>query len=193
MNSERDPTPPSGFGRARRDTAEDRAGVDFGALRGGGTEVAAEAPRWMLPVLLAILVCLLLGGVYFIHAMLAFKDAIEANITAIYGPYPPFAAFFVIIPAYCGVFYFLLDFLRLKTGAAPFSTLRGSAICLGAALVLLALIYPPMALIRHNDNEFALGHGYIRCASLFDPHHTRVYALRSYVDLYGCPTVTMPQ
>lgn len=192
MNNEHDPVPRS-FGRARPPAPEDQPALDFNALRGGGTALAATPPRWMSAVLPAIMLGFLLGGLYFIHVTLAFKSAVMANTTTIYGPYPPFAVIFAVIPAYCGIFYFLLDLFRLKTGISPFTNPRGIAVSTATAIILIALIYWPISLIRHNDNAFAAGHGYIRCSSLFDPHHLRVYALKNYVDVYGCPTVSLPQ
>ncbi len=59
------------------------------------------------------------------------------------------------------------------------------------ALGSLALL--PVTVIRHSTNAFATAHGYIECSSPFDAAHIKVYAIKSYVDTYGCPTYTVPQ
>lgn len=184
--------PQRNFGRARPAMAPDEpAPLDFASLRGG--EGPAQAPRWMLYAALAILLALLAGGIYFVHATLAFKAAVNANVTTIYGPYPPFALVFVIVPVIFGILYFVLDYFHFKTGVPAYASPRGIAILLAVFAVLAALSYLPVSLIRHGDNGFARAHGYVRCASPFDPQHVRVYAEKTYVDMYGCPTVTLPQ
>jgi hypothetical protein len=193
MNNESGLPPKQSFGRAKPVAQDDGAPLDFDSLRGGGHDTSPKSPRWFGPVVLAAVILLFAGGFYFIHLTLAFKAAILTNVTAVYGPYPPFAAIFVAIPAACLIFCLILDFVRLKTGSDPFSTVRGIAAFAAGGTVLLILCYLPLSLIRHHDNRFAESHGYIRCSSPFDPHHIRVYALKNYVDDVGCPTVTLPQ
>jgi hypothetical protein len=153
----------------------------------------AAPPRAAITALAATLAAVLLGTLYFVHNTLAFRNAILTNTTSVAGPYPNTAVIFVIIPALCGAFYFLLDYIGIKTGVSPFKTAEGIAgsVILGIALLALSLV--PAAMLRHQDNAFALEHGYVRCSSLFDPARQRVYAMRSYVDAYGCPTAAPPQ
>ncbi len=187
------PARPS-FGRSQQATPQEPDGLDFNALRGDGNEQSTtQAPRWMLPIFIATITFILLGGVYFISTMLAFKAAMVGNETSVPGPYPSFAVVFVIIPAFCGPFYFLMDYLGGRTGIPPFTSPQGLAATalIGVLLVLLSCL--PVSLMRHTDNNFASQHGYTYCSSVFDPQRVHIYALQSYVAAYGCPTVAPPQ
>lgn len=188
-----EPAKPS-FGRSKPAAPQDPAALDFNALRGGGNaQGATQPPRWMIPIFIATVIGILLGGVYFISTMLAFKNAMVANETSVLGPYPSFAVVFVIIPAFCGPFYFLMDYLGGRTGIPPFTTPLGLAATAGIGALLVLLSFLPVSVIRHTDNEFASQHGYTYCSSLFDPQRVHIYALQSYVAAYGCPTVAPPQ
>ena len=186
------PAKPS-FGRQVQAPRADHAELDFNALRGGDAGHGGANPRWMLPIAIITFLGILAGGWYFISTMLAFKTAILANQTSVLGPYPNFAVIFVIIPAFCGPFYFLMDYLGIKTGISPFTSPQGIAATIALGIVLLSLSFLPVTLIRHKDNVFASEHGYGYCFSPFDPQRVHVYALRSYVDTYGCPTVNIQQ
>lgn len=184
--------PRPAFGRAKAVAPENQPALDFAALRGDAGEEGAPPSRRMIAILIAIMLTLVLGCLYFVHVTLAFKSAIEANITAVYGPYPPFAVVFAVIPAYCGIIYFLLDFIRFKSGVGPFTSPRGIAVSVAGGIFLAALCYLPILLVKHNEISFATGHGYTLCSSLFDPHHIQIYALKTYVDAYGCPSAAPP-
>lgn len=188
-----DAPPKPSFGRGQKSAGQDQSGFSIEELRGGNAEYSPQAPRWMLSILLATTIGILLGGMYFIHVTVAFKSAIIANETSVAGPYPSFAVIFVLIPAFCGPFYFLMDYLGLKTGINPFTTPQGigASITIGLILILVSLL--PVSVMRHKDNTFANQHGYIRCASPFDPQRVHVFALQAYVNEYGCPTVGIPQ
>jgi len=186
--------PHKAFGRATQTEAKvDDEPIDFNALRGGPADNGADYPRWMIPILIATFLGILLGAIYFIHVTLAFKTAVMLNVTDIFGPYPDFAVIFVMIPAFCGPFYFLIDYLRIKTNINPYTSPQGIAGTIVLFLVLGSLSLLPVSLIRHHSSAFARAHGYVRCSSPFDPQHIRVFALKSYVDTYGCPTYTVPQ
>jgi hypothetical protein len=186
------PTKPS-FGRNTQTPRPNHTELDFNALRGGDAAHTGANPRWMLPIAIVTFLGLLGGGWYFISTLLAFKTAILANQTSVLGPYPNFAVIFVIIPAFCGPFYFLIDYLGIKTGIRPFTSPQGIAATIALGIVLLTVSFLPVTLIRHKDNVFATEHGYGYCFSPFDPQRVHVYALRSYVDTYGCPTVNIQQ
>jgi hypothetical protein len=185
------------FGRGQANAATrapvDQPGFSLDELRGGNADYAAQAPRWMFSITLATMIGILLGAFYFIHVTLAFKTSIIANETSVPGPYPSFAVVFVLIPAFCGPFYFLMDYLGVRTGIHPFTTPQGIGATITIGLILFLVSFLPVSVIRHKDNAFANQHGYIRCASPFDPQRVHVYALQSYVNAYGCPTVAVPQ
>jgi hypothetical protein len=188
------PARPS-FGHSQPGGPREPTGLDFDALRGGGDDRGStiQPPRGMIPVFIATIAGILLGGVYFIATMLAFKTAILANETSVPGPYPSFAVIFVIIPAFCGPFYFLMDYLGGKTGISPFTSIKGIAATIIIGALLLELSFLPAAVIRYKDNSFASQHGYTYCASVFDPQRVHIYALASYAAVYGCPTAAPPQ
>ncbi len=166
--------------------------LDFNALRGGGHSSARstiQAPRGMVPVFIVTIIGILLGAVYFISTMLAFKNAMVSNQTSVLGPYPSFAVAFVIIPAFFGPFYFLMDYLGARTGIPPFTSPKGIAATLIIGVLLVQLVRLPVAVIRHTDNSFASQHGYSYCSNVFDPQHLHIYALQSYIAAYGCPTI----
>ena len=182
---------PKTFGRGKPPAPADAETLDFASLR--GEPAVAEYPPWMLPILAATFLGILLGAIYFIHVTLAFRNAIISNVTDIFGPYPDYAVIFVMIPAFFGPFYFLIDYLRIKTNIHPYKTPQGIAGTLLLGLVLGTLALLPVTVIRHNTNAFATAHGYVKCSSPFDPAHVKVYAIKSYVDTYGCPTYTVGQ
>jgi hypothetical protein len=186
------PAKPS-FGRGTKTPRPDHDELDFSALRGSNAAHTGGNPRWLIPIAIVTLLGILGGGWYFIATTLAFKTGILANQTSVLGPYPNFAVIFVIIPAFCGPFYFLMDYLDIRTGISPFTSLKGLAATFAIGIILLALSFLPVTLIRHKDNVFATEHGYGFCSSPFDPQHVHVYALRDYVDTYGCPTVNLQQ
>jgi hypothetical protein len=190
-----EPIPRKSFGRSQAAApvtqAADPDALDFTALRGGPAD-APDFPRWMLPILAVTIIGILLGAFYFIHVTLAFKTAIMLNVTDIYSPYPDNAVIYVMIPAFCGPFYCLIDFLRLKTGISPRSPAGIAGIfVLFVALGALALL--PISVIRHHTVAYAAAHGYTKCSNQFDPQHIKVYALKNYVEAYGCPTYTVGQ
>lgn len=184
------------FGRAApgRPRPADAADLDLAALREGGNDAAAHtpAPRWLRSALGLLTLLLAAGGIYFIHVLLAFKAEVESDITAIYGPYPNVAIIFVIFPAWAALCYFLYEALRLGTGRSLRAAPRAMAAGAGCAVLLLIAGLGLIPMMRHHDNHFARLHGYIRCASPFDPAHVRIYALKTYTDAYGCPTVSLP-
>jgi len=166
--------------------------LDFNALHGGGHSSAqstTQAPRGMIPVFIVTIIGILLGAVYFINTMLAFKNAMLGNQTSVLGPYPSYAVAFVIIPALLGPFYFLMDYLGGRTGVPPFTSIKGIAATLIIGVLLLQLVRLPVAVIRHTDNNFASQHGYSYCSNVFDPQRLHIYALQSYIAAYGCPTI----
>lgn len=182
-------------GKNRQAVPRDPDELDFNALRTGGAERggAIQAPRWMFPILIATALGILAGAIYYIIITLDFKNAISANQTSVLGPYPSYAVIFVIIPAFCGPFYILMDYLGARTGIPPFTSVKGLAATALIGLVLVYLSFLPVKVIRHKDNVFAGQHGYTYCSSVFDPQRVHVYALASYVAAYGCPTVAPQQ
>lgn len=186
-----EPLPPKGFGRSKPvEELGNPDALDFASLRGG--PAPPENPPFMIPIAIVTFLGILAGAWYFIDITMGFKNAVLLNVTDIYGPYPDFAVIFVMIPAFCGPFYFLIDYLRVKTDI-PYNDPRGIAGILLLFVVLGTLAALPVSLIRHHTSGFALAHGYVRCSSPFDPQHIRVFALRSYVNTYGCPTYTVGQ
>ncbi len=185
------PSPPA-FGRGQHH-APAAADIGLAALRDGGTPPAETRPRWLLPAGAACAVFMLLGGGYFFHVMLGFQKAIQASATSLEGPYPSSAVLFFVLPLFCAMGYFLLDYLRLKTGIALFTTPKGLAIVVGVTVFMLLLLQIPGALIHHMDDAFAAQHGYAWCSSPFDPARQHVYALQSYISSYGCPTFSLRQ
>jgi hypothetical protein len=181
------------FGRGQKSTPRDEAEFSLDELRGGDEPYATQTPRWMVPALIATTIGILLGGLYFIHVTVSFKSSIIANETSVAGPYPSFAVIFLVIPVFCGLFFFLVDYAGLKTGKSPFTTLQGIGISIAIGLILFLVSFLPVSVIRHKDNSFANQHGYVKCSSPFDPQHVHVYALQGYVNAYGCPTVSAPQ
>lgn len=182
------PPPRPSFGQGRRAAADDGA-FDFSSLRNSGNEAPEPAPRWMLPVGIATLIFMALGGFYFIHTTLSFQNTINANYTSAEGPYPNGAVIFAVFPVLAGLLYFALDYFRIKTNIDPFTTPRGLAVTVAGVCAVLLLSHLLALLIRHQDNVYAAQHGYEWCYSAFDPSHKHVYALQSYITAYGCPTV----
>ncbi len=164
------PPPPSrpAFGRGQRHApvAED---LDRTALRDGGTPPPETRPRWLLPAGAACAVFVLLGGVYFIHVMLGFQKALQTSATSFEGPYPSSAVLLFALPLFCALGYFLLDYIHLKTGIAPFTTPKGLGVTAGVGLLMLLLLQLSGLLLRHMDDAFAARYGYAWCSSPFDP------------------------
>lgn len=182
------------FGRQQAAAPQAPAAFDFNELPGGGAVPGTiQPPRGTIPAFIATITGILLGGWYFIHSMLAFKTAMLADQTSVPGPYPNFAVSFVILPALCGGFYFLMDYLGQRTGIPPFTSPKGLAASILIGILFLLASRLPAAVIRHADNNLAAQRGYTYCTSLFDPQRVHIYALQSYVAAYGCPTVAPPQ
>ncbi len=154
---------------------------------------AEPAPRRTV-IVLGVAGCLMLGGfVYFFRVLLAFKTSILNNATAVLAPYPAGVIIYAIIPLFAGLYYLALEQFRLQTGLSLLKTPQGLGASVGVALLLLLASTLPGKLLRQFDDHFATSHGFIRCASPFDPDHVHVYAMQSYVAAFGCPTVTLPQ
>ena len=183
------PPPRPAFGQGRRAAVADDDAFDFSSLRDGGNDAPEAAPRWMLPVGIATLIFMVLGGYFFIHTTLSFQGTINASYTSVEGPYPNEAVIYAVFPVLAGLLYFALDYFRIKTNINPFTTPRGLAVTVAGVCVVLLLCHLLALLIRHADNVYAAQHGYEWCYSAFDPSHRHVYALQSYITAYGCPTV----
>ena len=152
-----------------------------------------QNPRRAATILGLMVAAIIAGGVYFFRAMLDFAAAVNANVTSIPGPYPNTLIIYVVIPAFLGLFFVTLDYFKARTGLLRLDSPPGIAAGVGLALVLYLLSGIPGALIKHRVNDFAAAHGYAKCSNQFDPAHAHVYALQSYVAVYGCPTWPAPQ